>query len=253
MGRVIAIANQKGGVGKTTTAVNLSACLAGAEKQTLLIDMDPQANATSGVGINGSEASRGIYNVLIGGGSLAEIIKGTELEYLKIAPSQHDLAGAEIELVDIDRREYRLKSVLSEETGHYDYIIIDCPPSLSLLTVNALAAAQSVIVPLQCEYYALEGLGRLFRTIDLIRERVNRELRLEGILLTMFDKRNNLAWQVSDEVKKHFADLVFDTIIPRNVRLGECPSYGKPIILYDINSAGALGYMRLSREILDKD
>ena len=252
MGRVIAIANQKGGVGKTTTAVNLSASLAAAEKKTLLVDMDPQANATSGLGINGMDAESSIYEALIGDVDLRRIIKGTELTHLQIAPSQDDLAGAEIELVSIKQREHRLKSVLARVKNDYDYILIDCPPSLSLLTVNALAAAESVLVPLQCEYYALEGLGRLFRTIELMRERVNKDLKIEGILLTMFDRRNNLAWQVSDEVKAHFPEFVFDTVIPRNVRLGESPSYGKPIILYDINSPGAQSYLKLAHEVLNR-
>ncbi|MBI3397912.1 MAG: ParA family protein [Deltaproteobacteria bacterium] len=253
MARIISIANQKGGVGKTTTAVNLSASLAVAEKKVLLIDFDPQGNSTSGIGIakNGSKAS--IYQAIIQHKGLKEVIKDTEITFLKTVPSTIDLIGAEVELIDEPTREIRLKDALKEVVSDYDYILIDCPPSLSLLTVNALTAADSVIIPMQCEYYALEGLSQLMKTIGLIKKSLNPRLEIEGILLTMFDPRNNLAHQVAQEVKTHFSGKVFNTVIPRNVRLSESPSFGKPVILYDITSKGALSYMELAKEILLKN
>ena len=252
MAEVLAIVNQKGGVGKTTTAINLSAALAAAEHKVLLVDLDPQSNATSGIGINGGARGASIYRALIGELDPSSAVADTELEFLKVLPSSDELAGAEIELVDMPDRESRLKHALAGLTGAYEYIIIDCPPSLSLLTINALCAAQAVLVPLQCEYYALEGLGRLLNTIKLVQDRLNPQLKIEGIVLTMFDQRNNLSWQVVEEISKHFKDLAYKTMIPRNVRLGEAPSFGKPIILYDINSPGAQSYLALAREFLKR-
>jgi chromosome partitioning protein len=249
MGRIISIANQKGGVGKTTTAVNLAAALAVAEKMVLLVDFDPQANATSGVGLK-KNGTRGVYDAIINHTSLKDLIKGTELSFLKVAPSSMDLIGAEIELVDDPGRETRLKDALKGVAEGFDYVFIDCPPSLSLLTVNALTASHSVLVPLQCEYYALEGVSEILRTIELIKARLNTGLRLEGIVLTMFDPRNNLSHQVVEEVRGHFGDMAFATVIPRNVRLSESPSFGKPVILYDIHSRGAVSYMELARELI---
>lgn len=250
MGKVIAIANQKGGVGKTTTAVNLSSCLAAAEQKTLLIDMDPQANSTSGIGLDRNTIESSIYDALVDEMSIHQVIQPTELQYLHIAPSSINLVGAEVELVTTMSRETQLKRVVQPILDDYDYILIDCPPSLGLLTINTLTAADSVIIPIQCEYYALEGLGQLMNTINLVRQNLNPNLMVEGVLLTMFDGRLNLSRQVSDEVRKHFDSRVYNTVINRNVRLSEAPSFGKPIILYDIMSTGAENYMSLTKEVL---
>lgn len=250
MHRIIAIANQKGGVGKTTTAVNLSSCLAAAEQKTLLIDMDPQANSTSGIGLDKLTVASSIYDVLIGQKSASEAIIPTELQYLHVIPSSISLVGAEVELVNMLSREQRLKSALAPIADQYRYIIIDCPPSLGLLTINTLTAAHSVIIPIQCEYYALEGLGQLTNTIKLVQQHLNPSLEIEGVLLTMFDGRLNLSKQVSEEVRKHFDKKVYETVISRNVRLSEAPSFGKPIILYDILSTGAENYMALTKEVM---
>ncbi|MBN1621132.1 MAG: ParA family protein [Endomicrobiales bacterium] len=250
MVKVIAIANQKGGVGKTTTAVNLAASLAHIGQQTLLIDLDPQANATSGLGIDKQFVKKHIYHALLNEIPIDEIIRPTEVNWLDIAPSHIDLIGTEVELVNEENREYKLKNALSKMQKDYKYVIIDCPPSLGILTVNTLVAAQSVIVPIQCEYYSLEGLGQLLKTIDLIKQNLNKELMLEGILLTMYDSRINLSEQVINEVKKHFGNKVFTTLISRTVRLAEAPGFGKPMILYDKSSRGTQSYLELAHEFL---
>ncbi len=251
MGKIIAIANQKGGVGKTTSAVNLSSSLASAEKRTLLIDIDPQANSTSGLGIHNNSTS--VYDLLIGNKKAEEIIINSFIPYLDILPSHINLVGAEIELINFSSREVILKNALAPIVDKYDYILIDCPPSLSLLTLNALTAADSVLIPVQCEYYALEGLGKLLNTINIVKKHYNKNLIVEGVLLTMFDSRLRLSHQVAEEVKKYFGDKVFNTIIHRNVRISEAPSYGKPIIFYDAVSSGAKSYMALASEIIERN
>jgi chromosome partitioning protein len=250
MAKIIAVANQKGGVGKTTTAINLAASLAVAEVKTLLIDIDPQANCTSGMGVNKDEIEYDIYDVLIGTLSVKQAIRQSELDYLNIIPASLDLFGAEIELVTIAHREERLRRALSEIENEYEYMIIDCPPSLGLLTLNALTSAHSVLIPIQCEYYALEGLSQLINTIRLVSQKLNPQLTIEGILMTMFDSRLNLSQQVLEDARHYFSDKVYRTVIPRNVRLSEAPSFGKPIVLYDVLSTGARSYMELARELI---
>ena len=251
MGRVIVIANQKGGVGKTTTAINLAACLAVGGRSSLLIDLDPQGNATSGLGLRKNQQERTLYDVLVDGVSLEDSIQPTGVRGLAIVPSNKQLVGAEIELVNVARREFRLAATLGRVRDRYEYIFIDCPPSLGLLTLNGLVAADAVLITLQCEYYALEGLSELLQTIVLVRDRLNPRLSLEGVLLTMF-QNTNLAHQVTADVRAHLRDKVYETVIPRNVTLSEAPSFGTPVILYDLKSAGARAYMALAREVVSR-
>jgi chromosome partitioning protein len=253
MTKIICIANQKGGVGKTTTTVNLGASLAVAEKKTLLVDMDPQGNAGSGVGVDKDALKESIYHALINDADPLAVVKKTLLPGLDILPSTDDLAGAELELVPLPDRELRLSRVLAPLLDSYEYILIDCPPSLGLLTLNAMVAAGSVLVPLQCEFYAMEGLSKILKTIRLVKKGLNPLLAIEGILLTMFDGRNNLSRQVSEEIRQHFGETAFRTVIPRNVRLSEAPSHGKPILLYDIASRGAASYLELAKELIERE
>lgn len=250
MGKIMAVVNQKGGVGKTTTTVNLSACLAKLSHKVLLVDIDPQGNASSGIGVDKSALDRCVYDLLVHDEPVKNVIVKSSTENMDIIPATIDLAGAEIELVSAMSREFRLKTALQEVRDEYDYILIDCPPSLGLLTVNALAASDFIFVPIQCEYFALEGLGQLMRTIQIVQKHLNPKLEINGVVLTMFDARTNLAQQVIEEVKNHFQNKVYNTIIPRNVRLSEAPSFGEPIISYDPASKGAQAYMNLAREVI---
>ena len=253
MGKIISVANQKGGVGKTTTAINLAASLAALEFNTLIVDADPQANATSGVGLDPNQITTGVYECMINGIAVKDSVHKTNIKYLDILPSHINLVGAEVEMINLDNREDKMKSVLNEVRENYDFIIIDCSPSLGLITINALTASDSVIVPVQCEYFALEGLGKLLNTIKIIQTRLNTALQIEGILMTMYDIRLNLSNQVVGEIRTHFKTIAFETIIPRNVKLSESPSFGLPVISHDADSKGATSYINLAKEILKRN
>lgn len=253
MGRIIAIANQKGGVGKSTTAINLAACLAEKEQKVLIVDIDPQGNATSGLGVSKDDVENTIYQVMLGAISADDAIQKDVFDNLDVLPSNVNLAGAEIELIDVENREYILKNILYDIKDRYDYIVLDCPPSLSMLTVNAMTAADTVLVPIQCEYYALEGLTQLIHTINLVKRKLNPELELEGVVFTMYDARTNLSLQVVENVKENLGQNIYKTIIPRNVRLAEAPSHGLPINIYDSKSAGAESYRLLAEEVMNQN
>ena len=253
MGKIVAIANQKGGVGKTTSAINLAASLAVLEHRTLLVDADPQANSTSGLGIDPKSVKAGVYECMVEGVNPKDVIIKNDLKFLDILPSHIDLVGAEVEMVNIERREEKMRDALGKVKSDYDFIILDCSPSLGLITINALTAADSVIIPVQCEYFALEGLGKLLNTIKIIQTRLNPALEIEGILLTLYDSRTSLGNQVVEEVRTHFKNIAFNTIIPRNVKLSESPSFGLPAIVHDAESKGAMSYLSLAREILEKN
>lgn len=253
MGRVIAIANQKGGVGKTTTAINLSSCLAEKGKKVLAVDMDPQGNMTSGLGLDKNTVENTIYDLIIGEAEISQVIEKEILENLDIIPTSIDLSGAEIELLDEENKEFIVRNAISKVKENYDYIIIDCPPSLSMLTINAMTTADSVLVPIQCEYYALEGLSQLIHTVELVRDRLNQNLEIEGVVFTMYDARTNLSLQVVENVKDNLQQNIYKTIIPRNIRLAEAPSYGMPINHYDPKSAGSDSYMRLADEVISRE
>lgn len=252
MGRIIAIANQKGGVGKTTTAINLSACLAEKGQKVLAIDMDPQGNMTSGLGLDKDDVDKTIYDMIIGESEIEAVIKKETIKNLDILPSNVDLSAVEIELIDVENKEFIVNNSIQKIRDNYDFIIIDCPPSLSLLTINAMTTADSVLVPIQCEYYALEGLSQLIHTVELVKDRLNSKLEIEGVVFTMYDARTNLSLQVVENVKDNLQQNIYKTIIPRNIRLAEAPSYGTPINQYDPRSAGAESYMRLADEVIEK-